>query len=51
MSRGVAYFNTEVKKGNKRLNDYFAFMQPESEAAPRVVKLRIINAAYKTFHT
>lgn len=50
MSRGVAYFNTEVKKGNKRLNSYFTFMQPESGATPRVVTIRVINTAYKMFH-
>lgn len=51
MSRGVAYFNSAIKNGEDKLANYFLFMNPESPSAPRVVKLRLINNAYRLFHT
>lgn len=49
--RGVAYFNGAVNYGTKKLNTYFTFMQPESSNTPRVVRLRVLNTAYKQFHS
>ena len=49
--RGVAYFNDAVKFKAKKLSTYFVFMQPESNDSPRVVKLRVLNSAYKMFHS
>lgn len=50
MSRSVAYFNNAVKKGNKKLIDYFVFMNPESPSAARLIKFRVLNSGYKLFH-
>lgn len=49
--RGVAYFNGAVNYKAKRLNSYFNFMQPEGSNTPRVVRLRVLNTAYKLFHS